>query len=364
MRWLCCLLVLVGCGPRSAPVLPPPVPSAPPPSLPPAPTPADQLADCAAAFENLSEDDPLEDFAVAVSEGCPAACPGGCQGQAGLETAGRWLAATRTQLGATHPAVVRLDAAQAGVSALVQPPAELTGHYKLPTSDFGLPSTAWLNVVISRDELLFLGEATRLSFGPDGAHLTPSALAPPPGTPLSTFGPVPEGGVALGSWLNQRLLGLEPGMGSSGRLAADSSAAPLIFADAELPAKHLLETVAAFNDYGNALPARLAVAGPDGLVREHLLTLQAPNSHAFELTLTATTFKLDNADPLPLTELPATLAALPEHHRRRHMIMLKDLGDDVHVSDVVHALDVIASAGFRAAAVENPNRYTIRRRRK
>src|SRR5205085_2383314 len=83
---------------------------------------------------------------------------------------------------------------------------------------------------------------------PDGLRIAVSKLGAAPGAPVAMSGALRrDGDFELEGWLDQRLLGMEPGYGRSGPRSADSAAAPLIFIDAEEAATVLNTIASGFN---------------------------------------------------------------------------------------------------------------------
>jgi len=338
MRWLVVVCVLLGCShkKREAGAGAPK-----PPAL------EVQLATCAEALADLGEDMPAATVGDTLAPSCPTGCAAGCDSEAGLRALADWLSATRGKLGAGHAAVAALDAALPGFSVLLPPPTALPGKYRLPTSAHATASDAWLLLTVGKTEA-WIAESARLTLGPDGVKLTPTPAVAAPGREISLDGMAGRSGLDV--YLDQRLLGLEPGQGISGKARIDSSAAPLLLADAELPAQRLVDAAQAVAGYRVRLPVRIAVAGPTGQLGEHVLSVRPPAMTIARLELDHGGFRLEAGSALqPLAQLPAALAALPAATVQRTLTI--DSVGQASVAELVLALDAIADAGFPDVAL-------------
>lgn len=340
MRWLVVVCVLLGCSHKrreagsggGAPR---------PPSL------EAQLATCAEALADLGEDMPAATVGDILAPSCPTGCAAGCDSEAGLRALADWLSATRGKLGPGHTAVAALDAALPGLSVLLPPPTALPGKYRLPTSAHATPSDAWLLLTIGPTGA-WIAESARLTLGPEGVKLNSTPEAAAPGREIS-LDPM-AGSSSLGAFLDRRLLGLEPGMGISGTIRIDSSAAPLLLADGELPAERLVDAAQAAAGYRARLPVRIAVVGPTGQLGEHVLSVRPPAITIARLELDHDGFRLEPGSALqPLAQLPAALSALPAATVRRSLAI--DGVGKASVAELVVALDAIADAGFPDVAL-------------
>ncbi|MCC6996585.1 MAG: hypothetical protein IT370_18385 [Deltaproteobacteria bacterium] len=339
MRWLVVVCALLGCShkKRDAGGAAPPR----------APALEVQLATCAEALADLGEDMPAATVGELLAPSCPAGCAAGCDSEAGLRALADWLTTTRGKLGTGHAAVAALDAALPGFSVLLPPATALAGKYRLATSLHATASDAWLLLTVGPTEA-WIAESTRLTLRPDGVQLTPSSADAAPGRAVS-LEPL-AGRAGLDGFLDQRLLGLEPGMATSGTARIDSSAAPLLLVDAALPAQRVVDAAQAVASYRVRLPVRLAVTGPTGLLGEHVLSVRPPVMTIARLELDRGGFRLEPGSALqPLTQLPAALAALPAATVRR-TLAIDDVGQ-ASVAELVLALDAAADAGFPDVAL-------------